>query len=162
MDLTTFSEAALLQIHADVIEELKQRGVVRTSNNPIGDYTEWLICDRLELALQTSSKSSFDGIDAEGLRYQIKGRRIESSAGYAQLSVIRNLEQRGFDFLIAVIYNPDYSIRFAAKIPHVAVAAIATFRTHVNGHIPILRESVFDLPGVVDITALLTSRTSSQ
>ena len=32
----------LLKCFADVLDELKERGVVRTRNNPVSDYAEWL------------------------------------------------------------------------------------------------------------------------
>lgn len=157
MDFTSLSESELLQAHAAVIDELVRRGVVRTRNNPIGDFTEWLVCDRLSLEIQPNSKSSYDGIDSKGTRYQIKGRRIERGSTAAQLSVIRNLEEQSFDFLVAVIYNPDYSIRFGAMIPHFVVQKIAMYRKHVNGHVALIRDSVFEHPGVVNITAILTA-----
>lgn len=155
MDFSEHTESELLQIHAGVIDELIKRGVVRTRNNPIGDYTEWLVCDRLGLTLQPNSRASYDGVDSQGCRYQIKGRRSKLATGNVQLSVIRNLELKGFDFLIAVTYNSDYTIRFVAKIPHNIVSEIATYRTHVNGHVPIIRENVFDREGVVDVTNIL-------
>jgi len=160
MDFTSFTEFELLQAHASVIDELLRRGVVRTRNNPIGDFTEWLICDRLSLQIQPNSKSSYDGVDSDGIRYQIKGRRLESKTAAAQLSVIRNFEEKGFDFLVAVIYNSDYSIRFAAQIPHSVVPKIATYRKHVNGHVAIIRDTVFDYSGVSDITARLQNETN--
>ena len=40
----------LLQTHGDVIEKLVRFGVVKTRNNPIGDYTEWLVRRRMSLA----------------------------------------------------------------------------------------------------------------
>ena len=43
MILTTLAEIELLQTHAGVMAELKNRSVVRTPNNPVGDYTEWLV-----------------------------------------------------------------------------------------------------------------------
>jgi len=162
VDLTVLTESELLQIHAGVIDELVNRGVVRTRNNPIGDYTEWLVCDRLGLLLQPNSRASYDGVDAQGHRYQIKGRRIKPTTGTVQLSVIRNLEQKGFDFLIAVVYNLDHTIRFAAKIPHSIVGEIATYRTHVNGHVPIVSENVLDRQGVVNITNVLVAPRQSQ
>lgn len=159
MDLTSLTESDLLRLHAGIIDELVTRGVVRTRNNPIGDYTEWLVCDRLKLVLQPNSRASYDGVDSNGIRYQIKGRRTKRPTGNVQLSVIRNLEQVGFDYLIAVIFNSDYSIRFAAKIPHVIVNEVATYRNHVNGHVPIIRENIFERNEVVDITDILaTSR----
>lgn len=161
MDLTTLSESALLQLHANVIEELHSRGVVRTGNNPIGDYTEWLVCDRLGLLLQPNSRASYDGIDSNACRYQIKGRRSKLSSGNVQLSVIRNLDHAGFDYLIAVVFNSDYTIRFAAKIPHAIVSEIATYRKHVNGHVPIIREDILERLGVEDITHILNNSSPS-
>lgn len=149
MTYTTLTESELLRMHADVIDELHRRGVVRTGNNPIGDYTEWLVCDRLGLKLEPNSRASYDVIDTNELRYQIKGRRSKQSTGNVQLSVIRNLETKGFDYLIAVVFNSDYTIRFAAKIPHSVVSEVATYRSHVNGHVPIIRENVLQRVGVV-------------
>jgi hypothetical protein len=159
MDLTSLTETELLQTHARVINELRSRGVVRTGNNPIGDYTEWLVCDRLGLILQPNSRAACDGIDSAGIRYQIKGRCSTRSTGDVQFSVVRNLEQNGFDFLIAVVFNSDYTIRFAAKIPHSIVSEVAAYRKHVNGHVPIFRENIFDRSGVVDITNILVAGT---
>lgn len=155
MNLTSFTETELLQMHAGVIDELLRRGVVRTGNNPIGDFTEWLVCERLNLVLQPNSRASYDGIDSAGVRYQIKGRRSKQPTGNVQLSVIRNLEQMGFDYLIAVVYNADYTIRFAAKLPHAVVAEVAVYRNHVNGHVANIRENIFERSGVTDITNLL-------
>jgi hypothetical protein len=159
MDLKAQTAADLLKLHAGVIEELRSRGVVRTGNNPIGDYTEWLVCKHLGLVIQPNSRASYDGIDSRGIKYQIKGRRVANPNGYAQLGVIRNLEANGFDYLIAVVFNQDYTLRFAAKIPHAAVSEIATYRSHVNGHVPIIRETIFELSGVLDITDMLSGPT---
>lgn len=155
MDFSAYTESGLLQMHAGILDELRARGVVRTGNNPIGDYTEWLVCDRLNLILQPNSRASYDGVDANCLRYQIKGRRSKQPAGNVQFSVIRNLEQVGFDFLIAVAFNNDYTIRFAARIPHSIVSEVSVYRKHVNGHVPIIRESIFERDGVIDITKML-------
>jgi len=161
MDFTALTESELLQMHAGVIDELLRRGVVRTGNNPIGDYTEWLVCDRLDLVLQPNSRASYDGIDSTGVRYQIKGRRSQRATGNVQLSVIRNLEQIGFDYLIAVVFNSDYTIRFAAMIPHSILSEVSSYRKHVNGHVPIVRENIFERNGVVDITKRLATPKST-
>lgn len=38
--LDALTEAQLLALHAGIIDELRSRSVVRTANNPLGDYTE--------------------------------------------------------------------------------------------------------------------------
>jgi len=97
-DLKTKTPIELLRLHADVISELERREIVRTKNNPIGDYTKWLVCKCFDLRLERNSKAGFDATDSNGLRYQIKGRRSEESS--VQFSAIRNLEDRLFDFVI--------------------------------------------------------------
>lgn len=42
LDPTAFSTPELLRCFADILDELKQRGIVRTRNNPVADYAEWL------------------------------------------------------------------------------------------------------------------------
>ena len=156
-NLESMSEVELLQTHGAVIDELMRREVVRTRNNPIGDYTEWLVCKHLELEMQRNSQSAFDAVDdSKKKRYQIKGR--QSEAKKVQFSAIRNFDQHGFDFVIAVVFNQDYSIRFAAKLTHAAVADHSTYREHTNAHILILDENALSSDGVGDITGELNGK----
>ena len=149
----TMSEVELLQTHSAVIAELRRRGVVKTKNNPIGDYTEWLVCNRLGLETQDNSKASFDAIDLQGVRYQVKGRC--SNANAVQFSAIRNLEQHGFDFVIAVIFDETYFVRQAVKIPHKAIPKLARYQRHINGYNLIWTPKAAGEDGVQDISRLL-------
>lgn len=153
-DLSEMSELELLQTRGAVIAELRRRGVVKTENNPIGDYTEWLVCNRLELQVQGNSQAAFDAVDPQDdTRYQIKGRR--ASGNSVQFSAIRNLENHEFDFVVAVVFNEDYSIRFAFRIAYAAVKQLARYQEHTNSHLLILTERAVELDGVEDITQLL-------
>ena len=155
-DLSEMSELELLQTHGAVIAELRHRDVVKTENNPIGDYTEWLVCNRLRLKIQENSQAGFDAVDPQsGVRYQIKGRR--ASGNSVQFSAIRNLENHEFDFVVAVVFNEDYSIRRAVKISHDAISnpKLARYQEHTNSHLLILTERAVELDGVEDITQLL-------
>ena len=156
-DLSTYTITELLTEHSAVLDELRRRRVVRSKNNPTGDYAEWLVSTKLGLTLETNSAKGFDATDAKGLRYQIKGRRVTPDNKSTQLGVIRNLDGKDFDFLIAVIFDEKWLVRRAAKIPQHAIAELATFRKHVNGHIMLLRPCVFDNPNVRDITHDLRS-----
>lgn len=150
--LTSMMVAELLALHSAAINELRTRGVLRTQNNPTGDYTEWLVSRHFELALEANSIKGFDAVDVNGLRYQIKGRRITRANPSTQLGVIRDIESANFDFLIAVVYNEDWTVHAAAKIAHSAVVGLSRFRKHVNGHVMHLRSSIFSNASVEDIT----------
>ena len=152
-ELQAMSEVELLQAHSAVIGELRRRKVVRTENNPLGDYTEWLVCNRLGLEAQGPSQAAYDAIDHQGVRYQIKGRRSEANS--VQFSAIRKLKDHGFDFIVAVVFNEDYSVRLAIKVSYDAVPVLARYRAHINGYIPIVTNKVVEQDGVVDISHLL-------
>ncbi len=155
--LSRLSEVELLKLHASIIEELKARKVVRTKNNPVGDYTEWLVANALDLQLSNNSASGHDGIDKKGIKYQIKGRRITPDNTSRQLSAIRNLKEKDFDFLIAVIFDKDYKILDAVMIPHEVVEQFSSYRKHVNAHILHLSGAILEDSRVRDIKRHISS-----
>jgi hypothetical protein len=154
-DWTGLTLPDLLAAHSAVLDELRRRKVVRSKNNPTGDYAEWLVSTKLGLRLETNSAKGYDATDSQGLRYQIKGRRVTPGNPSTQLGVIRNLDGHDFDVLIAVVLDASWHVRSAARIPHEVILRLATFRKHVNGHVLHLRPSVFSEPGVEDISASL-------
>ena len=147
----------LLQTHSSIIEELKSRGTLRTKNNPVGDFSEWLISTSLGLALENNSKAGYDATDKKKIRYLIKGRRITPENKSTQLGVIRDLDKKKFDYLIGIIFNKDYEVLYAAQIPHVVVGKIANYKEHQNGHIMHLKPEIFDDKRIRNITKLIHS-----
>ena len=146
------STEELLRFYGRTMTELRERGVVRSSNNPVADYAEYLISRTLGLDLVTRSTKGHDGVDGEGHRYEVKGRRLTARNKSRGLSVIRELGQERFDYLAGVLFKEDFTIFRSCIIPHAVVAEQATYREYVNGWILHLRDSVFALKGVVDIT----------
>ena len=150
----SLSTSNLLQCFSSILDELKQRGVVRTRNNPTGDYAEWLVATKFKLKLEPNSNAGYDAASSRGkkVRFQIKGRRAKKSR---QLSVIRNLEAKKFDYLIAVFFDDDFAVREAYKIPYKIVKKYAEFNEHQNGHILHLRGDILKDNKVEDITRVL-------
>jgi hypothetical protein len=151
-NLNNLSVKSLLIQFADTLDELKLRGVVRTRNNPVADYAEWLAVDALGLTLERNSKSGFDAKNNKGERFQIKGRRLDETNKSRQLSVIRNLDAQEFDYLIGIIFDHDFLVMEAYKIPYKLVGKYARFSEHQNGHILQLRGSIIQDPSVEDVT----------
>ena len=157
MDLRELTVIELLQLHSSIIDELKRRKVVRTKNNPVGDYTEWLVAKGLGLDLASNSSTGYDGIDSEGVKIQIKGRRITPENKSRQLSAIRKLEEKLFDQLAAVIFDRKYEIIDAVLIPHEVICEYATYKNHVNAHILHLKGAILDDPRIKDIKKFISS-----
>jgi hypothetical protein len=143
----------LLELHAAILEELRERNIVRSSNQPLGDYAELLFSRAFNWTLENNSSSGHDATDdATGLRYQIKGRRITAHNRSRQLSFIRRLPDKKFDFLAGVLFNADYSVRRAAIVPHALLEPRCRFSKHANGWLFKLEEGVWLLPDVRDVT----------
>lgn len=157
MRLKEMEVKELLQLQASITTELKNRGVVRTQNNPLGDYTEWLVSKALGLELQTNSKAGYDGINESGVRVQIKGRRVTPTNNSRQLSAIRKYDEKDFDQLAAVIYDENFNVIEALLIPHEVVGEYASYREHVNAHILILKGPILNDPRVQNIKQKISS-----
>lgn len=155
MDLNHHSTRELFALFVAALNELKNRGVTRSTNNPIADYTELLFQHALGLKLNTKSTKGHDAIDGNGLKYEIKGRRVTAHNSSRQLSSLRALEKKHFDLLGAALFNEDFSVLKACLVPHEQVLKCSTYSAHTNGWIFHLRDHVWGLPGVIDVTAKL-------
>jgi hypothetical protein len=137
------------------MDELKKRGVVRTRNNPVSDYAEWLVHKKMGFRLTGNSTQGVDATDDKGIRYQVKARHLISRSSSKQLGVIRNFKKKQFDFLIVVMFDRDFNIESAFQIPHGLISKYARFSRHQNGHILIMRGGVLSDSRTRDITSKL-------
>lgn len=152
-DLTNLTAAGLLNLHAQIGEELRARGLVRSANNPTGDLAEYLFCAAFGWTQAPNSERGYDATGPDGTRYQIKGRRVHRRNPSRQLSAIRNLSAMHFDLLAGVIFDDDFRVMRAALIPRDIIEVRSTYIAHTNSHKFILRENVWSAPGVLDVTA---------
>jgi hypothetical protein len=98
------------------------------------------------------STKGYDAVDGAGLKYEIKGRKPTAKNKSRQLSAIRGLDKSQFDFLIAVLYEENFEVKRAAKIPLEVVLKKSTYTKHTNSWIFQIRDEIWDLPGVSDIS----------
>lgn len=152
IDLTHAPVSALLELHGDLLAELRRRSIVRSSNNPTGDYGELLFSRALGWTLNSNSSADADAIDHEGTRYQIKCRRLETPGGSRQLGFIRPLPDRPFDQLAAVLLDGKFRVLRGAIIPYDVVNPRASYVDSVKAWRFMLRDTVWDIDGVIDVT----------
>lgn len=157
LDFSNFSPVQLLALHARVADELRERGITRSSNNPSGDLAEYMFCRAFGWKQATNSSPNIDAIGPDGERYQIKGRRLTRHNKSRQLSAIRDLSGGHFDFLAGVLFSEDYAVLRAAIIPRSVAVERASFVERTNSHRFILRDDVWDAAGVRDVTDELRS-----
>ena len=161
MNLSELTIPELLKLQSSAVEELRARKVVRTANNPVGDYTEWLVAKALGLELVRNSSAGYDALSPSGVRVQIKGRRVTARNRSRQLSAIRKLEGQDFDELVAVIFNEAFEVVEAVSIPHAVVGEYGTFRKHVNAHILLVQGRLLEDPRVKSLRSELNAANNS-
>lgn len=142
----------LLTLNVKITEELRNRNVIRTANNITGDLAEHLFCTAFCWTQAPNSERGFDATDTDGKRYQIKGRRVHRRNPSRQLSALRNIENKQFEFLAGIIFDDNYRVTRAAIIPHSIVVAQSTFVEHTNSSRFMLNDRVWSEKGVLDVT----------
>ncbi|MBL8763137.1 MAG: hypothetical protein JNM07_02575 [Phycisphaerae bacterium] len=139
-------------MHARILDELRRRELVRSSNNPVADLAELVASRALGLTLVSKSSAGHDAVDAAGNRYQVKGRRVTAHNKSRQLSFIRGLESKPFDSLVGILFDADFRVTKACVVPIDTVRTCCAFVAKVNGHRFLLRDAVWKIPGVKDVT----------
>lgn len=157
MNPVELSVAELLVLHARIGEELRTRGVVRSANNPTGDLAEYLFCKAFGWTQAQNSVRGYDATGPDGTRYQIKARRLHRRNKSRQLSAIRDIGGGHFDVLAAVLFDDDFQVLRAILIPLTVVEARSTYIAHTNSNKFMLRDEVWSIPGIGDVTAEIRS-----
>lgn len=129
--LREMSDDEVARAWAYCMRSLRDRGLVRTANTPVGDYAERICCERFKLKRTGFSEKSIDAIDPQGRRYQIKGRRLTPANKSRQLGAIRDIDKKPFDVLLAVFFNEYLELSEIWSIPH-GVVSEARFVARTN------------------------------
>lgn len=155
-NLQSASADALLRLFGDVLEELRRRKLVRSNNNPVADFSEQIAAECLGLKLESPCGAGHDGMDNAGSRFQVKGRRLTAHNKSRQLSFIRDIDSKPFDFLVGILFDAEFHVLRACVVPFEVVRRRCTFSKKVKAHRLILRDDVWDEDGVQDITTQAT------
>jgi len=148
----TKTTAELLADYGALLDELRSRDIIRSANNPLSDYAEVLFCKAFSWTRLNNSAHGHDAIDANGVRYQIKGRRLTPQSTSRQLSAIRNLNESPFDYLAGVLVDRDFQVLRAAIIPFAVVRAKCSRVEHSNSWRFLLRDDIWAISSVRDVT----------
>lgn len=145
----------LLDLYSRLLDELWERQVVRTVNNPVADYAEYLICKALSLEPAGKSEKGYDACDKDRRKYEVKARRHSKRSKPKRFSAIRDLKAKHFDYLIAVLFLENFHVERAVILTHEAVVEKAFYQKHVNGWILPINDNLWSGKGVADITQML-------
>ena len=161
MNLETYTVAELLAGYGEIMGELRRREIVRSSNGPVSDYAELLFCKAFGWKRENNSAAGYDAKDRKAVRYQIKARRLTRHNSSRQLSAIRNLEKKPFDYLAGLLVDENFQVIRAALVPVKIVRARSVHVSHTNSWKFLLRDDVWAEKGVRDVTEKLRTAARS-
>jgi hypothetical protein len=145
IDLGSLSVRDLLALWASSLRELRDREVVRTFNNPIGDVAEELVAQHYRGERGSFSQKTWDVCVGDEL-LQVKALRRTGMRTRRNLSPIRS--DVGYTAVIVVIFTEDLRVDEALRIPREVVNELFERRAHVNGRIIHLGQRLLEHPAV--------------
>ena len=92
VDLRGLGVKDLLQLEASIVSELRNRGLVRTNNKPLGDIAEQVVLRARGGALAPNSTKSHDISDPRGRRLQVKAMGKRSGGRSGRFSPFRSFD----------------------------------------------------------------------
>ncbi len=132
----------LMQQYSTVMRELRDVGIVRSSNNPVADIGEHVACEVMGLKRAPKNARGYDAIGEDGKRYEVKSRRHTLENPTSQMGMIRDLDKNQFDSLIVVLFAEDFSLKEIWKVPHSVVEKFAKYKKYSNAHILIFSGAI--------------------
>ena len=130
-----------MRLHRQTLYELIRREVVRTWNQPQGDWAETLVKVAYDGQLAAKNEKGFDVIASDGTRLQVKARALDyPRVGSNITSAFRSWE---FDAMVVVVLDPnDLSVTKAAKLSRDTVEKNANYRSHFSGWVLVPNEAL--------------------
>jgi hypothetical protein len=138
VDLTRLSVRSLLGLEAGIVDEFTRRGLVRTSNKPLGDIAEQIVLRARGGNLEPNSTKSHDITTATGRRIQVKAMGARRAGLSGKFSPFRSFD---FDSAVFLVFAAgSFELMLAREVPAADVDALARYSEHVNGKAPTLRQ----------------------
>jgi hypothetical protein len=148
IDLSKLTTRDLLALWAQALRELRDREVVRTFNNPIGDIAEALVALHYGGERGSFSQASWDVKTSSGELLQVKALRRTGAKTRRNLSPVRS---DGYDAVIVVIFTEDLRVERAIRIPQSIVNELFAWNDHIAGRIITLTKKLLEHPEVTGI-----------
>ncbi|WP_166972534.1 DUF6998 domain-containing protein [Brevibacterium atlanticum] len=137
-DLSSFRVKDLLRLEANVISELRDRGLVRTNNKPLGDIAEQVVLRARGGILEPNSTKSHDVTDREGRRIQVKAMGARAAGKSGKFSPFRSFD---FDTAVFLVFGTeDFDLTLAREVPSNDIESVARYSRHTNGRQPTVRQ----------------------
>jgi hypothetical protein len=133
-----------------IMRALRERGVIRTNNNPVGDIAEAIVHayyggDEAGASRGGFSQAGWDVLTPDGQRIQVKALRKTATGKRRNVSPIRD---RAYDQVVIVIFREDFSVETGLRMARNFVEQNFRHRPYVNGRVITITDRLLACPEV--------------
>lgn len=120
----------LLEDWAAIMRQLRDRGIIRTNNNPVGDIAEAIVAEHYGGVRAPYGQKNWDVL-AGRERIEVKGlRQLKGGSRRSNVSPIRGSD---YDAVVVVLLDDDFKVTEGLRIPRATVEELFGHNKHVNG-----------------------------
>lgn len=130
-DVVEKTTPELLGDWAAIMRALRERGVIRTNNNPVGDIAEAIVADHFKGERGSFSQAGWD-VKTGDERIQVKALRQTPNTNRTNLSPIRDAD---YDSVVIVIFNEDFQVTEGLRLSRSLVEELFDHKDYVNGRV---------------------------
>jgi hypothetical protein len=139
------STPELLGDWAAIMRVLRDRDVIRTNNNPVGDIAEAIVAEHFAGTRGSFSQPGWDVLTPAGERIQVKAMRITATTKRRNLSPIRD---SAYDSVVVVILDEDFQVTEGLQLDRAVVEDLFDHRPYVNGRVITVTKTLREHPQV--------------
>lgn len=130
------------------MRELRERDVVRTNNNPVGDIAEAVVAAHYRAERGSFSQAGWDVRTPDGERIQVKAMRRTASSTRRNLSPIRDSD---YDVVVIVVFDEDFRVTEGLRLPRQVVEELFEHKAYVNGRVITVTNALREHPKVTTV-----------
>ncbi|SDM69083.1 hypothetical protein SAMN05216368_10219 [Cryobacterium flavum] len=128
-ELHSLSVGELIDTYSGILDELRQRGLIRTKNAPVVDLAEYAASIAYDGILEKDSAKSYDLLAGDGRRVQVKVRNVVADTSPSQIfSAIRS---DGYDVCLFVLVIDNW-VTLAKEWSPADVKVHGRYQAHTN------------------------------
>lgn len=156
-DAESRSTRGLLRDWAAIMKALRDREIIRTNNNPVGDIAEAIVADHFGGERGSFVQAGWDVLTPQGERLQVKATRRTSTSKGRKLSPIRDSD---YDAVVVVVFREDFGVDLGLRLRRPLVEELFPHNPHVNGRSISITRKLLEHPGVerVDLSDAMLGR----
>jgi len=150
-ELHSLTAGELIDTYSGILDELRERGLIRTKNAPVGDLAEYAASIAYSGILEKNSAKSYDLLSGDGRRVQVKVRNV--SAGTSPSQIFSAIRSDGYDVCLFVLVTDNW-VTVAKEWSPADVKEHGRYQAHTNS-VTVRVGQVLALG--TDVTAMLQS-----